>query len=181
MNDTQGLARTRLPPRGATVALVAPSKQALTPTAAAVTRTGCPPSELLDRAIALYLAHAYDGAAPPRIVALGEAVRATDGRYDCAAFEREGDDRYALRLGNRHYPHMKLVVERLPRRDVWVFRADTHDQHVTVDPTDPEFPAFQELMARNRATAAAIESAWEHAGIDTFRAFLRRDLDARLR
>ena len=34
-------------------------------------------------------------------------------------------------------------------------------------------------MARNRALAAAIESAWERDGLDTFRAFLRRDLEAR--
>jgi hypothetical protein len=146
-----------------------------------MTRTGRPPAEDLDRAIALYLARAYDGPPPPRVAALVDAVREARGDYASPAFERDGDDRFALRLGNRAYPHMKLVVERLPRRDAWFFRADAHDQHVTVAPSDPDFPAFQELMARNRATASAIESDWEAAGLDTFRAFLRRDLDARRR
>nr|MBK7066773.1 hypothetical protein [Deltaproteobacteria bacterium] len=74
---------------------------------------------------------------------------------------------------------MKLVIERLPSGEAWFFRADTHDQHVTVEPSDPDFPAFQALTTRNRTIAAAIESAWTHDGLDTFRAFLRRDLDAR--
>ncbi|MDB4928201.1 MAG: hypothetical protein JWM10_685 [Myxococcaceae bacterium] len=148
-----------------------------------MTRAIPPSAEAVGRAIDLYLARAYDGPAPPRVAALVDAVRASpDGRvYDSAAFERDGEDRYALRLGNRAYPHMKLVVERIPRRDAWFFRADAHDQHVSIDPSDPDFPAFQALMAHNQATAAAIESAWEEAGLDTFRAFLRRDLDARRR
>ena len=72
-----------------------------------------------------------------------------------------------------------LVIEHLPSRDAWFFRADTHDEHVAVAPTDPDYPAFQALTAHNRAVAAAIESAWTLDGLDTFRAFLRRDLESR--
>ncbi|MDO9016815.1 MAG: hypothetical protein Q8S73_00480 [Deltaproteobacteria bacterium] len=146
-----------------------------------MTRTEPPPPDAVHRAIETYLGLAYPAGPPPRAASLADAVRLSPGGSldDCTAFERDGDARFALRLGNQAYPHMKLVIERLPGRDAWFFRADTHDQHVTIDPSDPDHPAFQELMARNRALAAAIESAWELDGLDTFRAFLRRDLEAR--
>lgn len=135
----------------------------------------------VDRAIDAYLRCAYEGPPPPRVAALTEALHHAPPAafYACEAFERDGDARFALRLGNRHYPHMKLVIEQLPGRDVWLFRADAHDAHVLVDPADPDYPAYREMTARNRAIAAAIEAAWAAAGIDTFRAFLRRDLGAR--
>jgi len=140
-----------------------------------------PTPATVGHAIDEYLRFAYEGPLPPPVAALVEAVRRAppDGLYECSAFERDGESRYALRLGNRYYPHMKLVIERLPSREAWFFRADTHDQHVTVEPSDPDYPAFQALTARNRTIAAAIESAWTHDGLDTFRAFLHRDLDAR--
>lgn len=140
-----------------------------------------PPPPAVDRAIETYLGLAYPAGAPARVASLADAVRLSpDGAlYESPAFERDGDTRFALRLGNQAYPHMKLVIERLPGRDAWFFRADTHDQHVALDPSDPDYPAFQALMAGNRSLAAAIESAWDLAGLDTFRAFLRRDLDAR--
>jgi hypothetical protein len=144
-------------------------------------RTERPPAAAVDRAIETYLGLAYPAGPPVRAASLADAVHLSpDGDlYESPAFERDSDACFALRLGNVSYPHMKLVIERLPGRDAWFFRADTHDQHVTVDPSDADYPAFQELMARNRALAAAIESAWERDGLDTFRAFLRRDLEAR--
>lgn len=149
-----------------------------------MTRTERPSAITVGRAIESYLQCAYESAPPTPIAALLEKVRAApaDGFYECGAFERDtprGGERYALRLGNRYYPHMKLIVEHLPSRDAWFFRADTHDDHVSVAPSDPDYPAFQAMTANNRAVAAAIESAWAADGLDTFRAFLRRDLDAR--
>lgn len=143
--------------------------------------TDRPTPATVGHAIDEYLRLAYEGPPPPPVAALADAVRRAppDGLYACPAFERDGEARYALRLGNRYYPHMKLVIERLPSGEAWFFRADTHDQHVTVEPSDPDYPAFQTLTAHNRAIAAAIESAWTRDGLDTFRAFLRRDLDAR--
>lgn len=140
-----------------------------------------PTPDAVVHAIDGYLRYAYDGAPPAPVAALVDEVRHAppDGLYECPAFERDGDARFALRLGNRYYPHMKLVIEHLASKDAWFFRADTHDQHVTVEPSDPDYPAFQALTARNRSIAAAIETAWTQEGLDTFRAFLRRDLDAR--
>ena len=136
------------------------------------------------KAVALFLEHAYDGPVPPQIASRVEVLESSISQpfYERSPFEREPRDapeRYALRLGNRHYPHMKLVIERLPTLPCWFFRADTHDQHVQVDPSDPDWEAFQALVERNRAVATAIEAAWDRADIDTFKRFLRRDLEAR--
>lgn len=148
-------------------------------------RTDRPLPATVGRAIDAFLRCAYEGAAPPtRITTLVAELRGSpaDRFYECPAFEHDaavGAERYALRLGNRYYPHMKLAIEHLGSRQAWFFRADTHDGHVTVEPTDPDYPAFQDLMARNRGIAADIEAAWALEGVDTFQAFLRRDLESR--
>jgi len=141
-----------------------------------------PPLEVLWSAASIYLRHAYDPPAPAHVLAQLRRMReATPAERLAGCFEREdgpGPTRYALRLGNRFYPHMKLVLERT-NRGPWVFRADTHDLHVTLAPDDPERPALDALRARNRDVASAIESAWEAEGIPTFRGYLQRDLAAR--
>jgi len=130
------------------------------------------------KAIEAYLSVAYDGP-PPRAVAERLArLRAADEVvfYECEAFEpcREG---HALRLGNRFYPHMKLVLEPAPGGR-FVFRADTHDRHF-LDLVDASQPGLQELIARNAATARAIEEAWSGCGIHTAREDLREQVARR--
>src|SRR5688572_27814436 len=92
---------------------------------------------------------------------------------------RDGPARYALRLGNRHYPHMKLVIDRAPDGRSYLLRADTHDAHCQPRPGSRESAAFAELSRQNRAVADAIESAWQAAGLPTFKKFLRDDLERR--
>ena len=93
-----------------------------------------PDPDAVWRAIDIYLAHAYDGPPPPPVAARLESLRAAaaDQFYDCPSFEHRSDagaDRVSLRLGNRRYPHMKLVIERASGRSVYCFFADTHDEH----------------------------------------------------
>jgi CheY-like chemotaxis protein len=96
---------------------------------------------------------------------LSKLRRATDAAlYDCDAFERT-DDRLALRLGNRFYPHMKLVVEPSPSRQA-LFRADAHDDHVLAL-VGPSHPGLDELMAKNQAIARAIEESWSALHLPT--------------
>jgi hypothetical protein len=92
---------------------------------------------------------------------------------------RDGPARYALRLGNRHYPHMKLVIDRAPDGHAYLLRADTHDAHVQPRPGSREAAAFAELANANRSIAESIESAWEQLGLPTFKKFLRDDLERR--
>ncbi len=145
---------------------------------------GTPPPATVWRAIETWLAIAYEGAAPHEVSALLDTLRRHDpaAMFESPVFERGAGDppmRYALRLGNRAYPFMKLVIERLPTRDTWLFTADTHDRHICPAPGDSEHGAFTELMDHNRALAAKIEDAWRAQGIDTFRGFLGDDLARR--
>jgi hypothetical protein len=92
---------------------------------------------------------------------------------------RDGPARYALRLGNRHYPHMKLVIDRAPDGRSYLLRADTHDAHCQPRPGSRESASFAELARQNRAVAEAIEARWEAVGLPTFKKFLRDDLERR--
>jgi hypothetical protein len=128
------------------------------------------------QAIEAYLAVAYEGPPPAPVADRLSMLRAADEAafYDCGAFER-GHDRYALRLGNRFYPHMKLVVMAAPGGRA-VFRADTHDGHVLGLVTATH--RVEELMSRNSSIARAIEDAWSARGLFTWREHLREQLSA---
>lgn len=149
-----------------------------------MTSQGRPSTTVVWMAIEGYLASAYDGQAPAIVLSRLETLRLCDeeGFYSSRGIERDRPEapcRYALRLGSRDYPPMKLVIEKLPSRDDWVFRADTHDSHVCPPPWDAEYQSFRELMERNRAVAKAIETRWQALGLPTFSEFLLRDLEAR--
>jgi hypothetical protein len=136
-------------------------------------------------AVEVYLHFAYAGAAPPSAVRDRLAsLRATGDAdfYDSPVFEHDParpPTRYALRLGNKVYPHMKLVIERSPDGRGHLFRADTHDKHIRPSPNSREGRAFAELMKLNQKFAEDIESVWATRGLATFKQFLRDDLARR--
>jgi len=137
------------------------------------------------KAIEIYLAAAYASTAAPkpvqaRVSALTNAP--DDQLYQQKEFETDPAQpqaRYALRLGNRHYPHMKLIIEPTPTGTGYLFRADTHDQHVRPQPGTRDAELFSQMLIQNRNIAEEIESAWETAGLPTFKSFLRQDLAQR--
>jgi hypothetical protein len=138
------------------------------------------------KAIDAYLSAAYAGGKPPSAVTQRiETLRSAPAEafYDSPIFERDDakpePSRYALRLGNRAYPHMKLVIERSPCGQTHLFRADTHDRHIRPKPDSREYAAFSELMRMNQSVAEQIEAEWANQGLSTFKAYLRRDLAAR--
>jgi hypothetical protein len=145
-----------------------------------------PGRDEVNKAINAYVAIAYGGLPLPKAVrqrvdALATAVD-DDGLYDLAIFEVDKAQpvtRYAIRLGNRSYPHMKLVIESAPDGRSHLFRADTHDQHVRPQPGTRDAEAFTRLMGENQLIAEQIELAWEQAGLPTFKTYLRQDLARR--
>ena len=82
---------------------------------------------------------------------------------------------YAFRLGSCSFPHLKLQVVGQGDQDL-IFSVDTHDQ-VRVDPRHPDAFAWADLQAANRKLKEEIERAWEAAGLLTFNALLRRELE----
>jgi hypothetical protein len=138
------------------------------------------------QAVETYLKGAYGvGASPPSAVRDRLAsLRATGEAdfWDSPVFERDdikSPTRYALRLGNKVYPHMKMVIERSPDGRGHLFKADTHDKHIRPPPNSREGRAFAELMKMNQAFAETIEAEWSTQGLSTFKQFLRDDLARR--
>ena len=145
------------------------------------------------RAVTTYLAIAYDGSpsstgipagTPSAVKSRIESLRLAPSSdfYASPVFERDnasGPTKFSLRLGNRHYPHMKLVVERSPDGHGHLLRADTHDAHCRPAPGSRDYHVFCQLMDQNRQVAERIEAAWEELGMPTFKAYLRNDLAQR--
>lgn len=127
------------------------------------------------RAVDAYLAAAYDGPPPADVAGRLARLRAVpdEAFYACDVLERS-EDRCALRLGNRFYQHMKLVIE-TPADGPALFRADTHDRHV-LDLAGRDDPRFAELMERNQSVARAIEAAWSACGLRTTREHWRDEV-----
>jgi hypothetical protein len=131
--------------------------------------------------------HEIPASTPSAVKARLESLRhAPAGEfYASPVFERDtcnaSPSKFSLRLGNRHYPHMKLVIERSPHGGGYLLRADTHDAHVRTAPGSRDHAVFCQLMELNRNVADAIEATWEQQGIPTFKSFLREDLARRKR
>jgi hypothetical protein len=138
------------------------------------------------KAVETYLDVAYGGTPPPAVLTRIFGLRSLpqDALYRSPTFEPAPKDepaKLSLRLGNQWYPHMKLVIERAPDGRTTLFRADTHDRHIKVDPSSRDYAAFCELSEKNQSLAGRIEAAWEAQALTTFKSYLREDLARRKR
>ena len=142
-----------------------------------------PDPAVVNQAIETYLKFAYEGDPPAAVRSALATLHAWGGKYyACPVFTKDTatpPDRYSMRLGNRYYPHMKLVIQRASDGQTFLFRADTHDKHICPPAGTPEHAEFSGLMARNQEIAQAIESAWVEQGLPTFKSWLREDLARR--
>lgn len=127
--------------------------------------------ELLQKAIAVYQDFAYGGGRPRRPVdapAGGapesllsmftkECVETIPG-YPC--------NRYSLRLGNRNYPFMKLLLQEHLVAGEYFFAVDSHDQ-MEIKPDYPDYDQWMAVRRFNRELKRRIEDGLEQVGIDT--------------
>jgi CheY-like chemotaxis protein len=137
---------------------------------------------MLRRAIEIYLEIAYANAEPPYSVrakaafdeqeSLGNTLALDQFEKNCA--DQNGKvTHYLLRLGNDHYPHMKLgLASCAGNDDDFVFIVDTHDRHFRVDPELPGSDEFRELQLYNDKTKQQIERRWETKSLPTQRQVL---------
>jgi hypothetical protein len=143
-----------------------------------------PDPQIVFQAVDAYLKAAYAGGQPSTTVrSMLATLHGWGGKfYACPVFVNDGatpPNRYSMRLGNRCYPHMKLVIERAPDGQSFLFRADTHDRHVCPPSGAPEHEEFTALMSNNQQCAQAVETAWAELNIPTFKTWLREDLARR--
>jgi CheY-like chemotaxis protein len=80
--------------------------------------------------------------------------------------------RYSLRLGNRNYPFMKLLLQEHLVAGEFYFAVDTHDQ-MEIKPDYPDYESWMALCRFNQDLKHRIESGFQRAGLDTC-AVLRR-------
>jgi hypothetical protein len=142
-----------------------------------------PNPSIVISAVETYLQLAYEGPPPLVVQSQVRMMRSAGANlYKSSVVTRDlatPPTRYAMRLGNRHYPHMKLSIELAPDDQTWLFRADTHDRHVCPPVNSPEYSQFVALMENNQKLSQAIEAAWAGQGLPTFKTFLREDLARR--
>jgi hypothetical protein len=142
-----------------------------------------PEREQVMQAIDIYLRQAYGEEAPVTVRSQMAVLRTWGGPFFRApvfvADDQPQGKRYSMRLGNRHYPHMKLRIEPSPDGSRYLFRADSHDRHVCPPPSSAEHDAFRGLMEKNQVVVDAVEGAWGEAGVPTFKTYLREDLARR--
>jgi CheY-like chemotaxis protein len=125
--------------------------------------------DLLRRAFFVYLDQAWPGREKEKMPKL---VDGASGADLLAGFTDEssrrggsGSRRYALRLGNMRYAHMKLVLEEQLVAGLYIFLVDTHDPDIR--PDFPDYDAWQALKEHNRRLKERIELGWHSAGIHT--------------
>lgn len=141
--------------------------------------------ETVRQAIALYQEIAYGTASRPRRPAEAAAMDGADLEGVLAAFTKETFEpvpgrpcvRYSLRLGNRNYPFMKLVLQEHLLAGEFFFAVDTHDQ-MEIKPDLPDYEAWMAVRRFNRDLKTRIEQAFDDRGLDTA-SCLRRAAGAR--
>ncbi len=83
----------------------------------------------------------------------------------------------ALRLGNHGYPNMKLQVQPWPGELGYLLSVNNHDQVPLQQLAPDEVDRYRALQAENQRIKAAIEEAWDQAGLPTFFRYLSDYLD----
>ena len=125
------------------------------------------------QAVSIFVEHAWPGGPTGRAAELTVAVDGASTMEDLAEIfelvrtgEGEGRRRFSLRLGNDRYPWMKLVVQEFLVSGEFFISADTHDD-IRIDPTMPDYAAWNELRSYNGELKEAVEAHWERAGLPT--------------
>ncbi len=143
-------------------------------------------SEMLSRAVEVYLASAYPSGEVSEVVRRHASVASSPGglallaeeRFERVPAEAEVQEamRFNLRLGNERYPHMKLGIDRVSGSEHFVLMVDTHDKHFAKMVQQTEQAEYKALLDHNVALKRLIERAWTDAGLPTFENYLRGHL-----
>jgi len=81
---------------------------------------------------------------------------------------------FALRIGNRRYPFMKIRLTRPARESYFVFSVDAHDACLHAPGGSHDSLELEKLKRFNAQLSQEILAVWDAAGIITEREYLRR-------
>lgn len=135
-------------------------------------------AEMVGKAIAIYQDLAYGPAGRARrtvdVPSTGgpEALLGQFQKEQIETIPGHPFHRYSLRLGNRNYPFMKLLVQEHLIDGEFFFAVDTHDQ-MDIKPDYPDYEQWMAVRKFNRELKRQIEGGFQAAGLDTC-AVLRR-------
>lgn len=128
---------------------------------------------MVHRALDLYFQHAYGGDATRRKPL--DADKAEDVFHGFVEETREtteggqpGLERFTMRLGNRNYPFMKLVLQEHVLPGQFYFAIDTHDQ-MEIRPDFPDYEAWMKIRRFNFDLKRRIEESFAENGLPTLR------------
>lgn len=116
----------------------------------------------------LFLKKAYPEGIPGTVLEKVEALQELNEDHELiswAILEREGN-RYSFRLGNKGYPHMKLVFLLENQRPVYY--VDAHDSHFNLPAGVPGYDRLMALRQANKEMKNIIEAAWGAARLPIF-------------
>ncbi|MEO6597449.1 MAG: response regulator [Planctomycetota bacterium] len=148
-------------------------------------------AEMVQKAMAIYQGLAYSSGGRPRraieaVPGGGLGQRAESQRVDSQSAEPQGVEsllgmfqkeqtetipgypcnRYSMRLGNRNYPFMKLLLQEHLIPGEYFFAVDTHDQ-MEIKSDYPDYEAWMAVRRFNRDLKQQIEQGFCAAGLDT--------------
>ncbi len=128
---------------------------------------------LVSKAIDAYLELAYGAGVGPRKRPDLELPEDADVEQILALFHREVEQdagrscvRYTMRLGNRNYPFMKLLVQEHIVAGEFYFGVDTHDD-MDIKPDFPDFEAWRAVQRFNGELKKGIEERFAAESLDT--------------
>ncbi|MHC4077021.1 MAG: response regulator [Planctomycetota bacterium] len=129
---------------------------------------------LLDKAISIYWERAYaqttGGRARPQFSlsakAAPEDVLSLFQREEVEVMNDRPRIRYTMRLGNRNYPFMKLLLQEHILEGEYFFAVDTHDE-MGIKPEYPDYEAWNAVRQFNSKLKREIEEGFTGAGLET--------------
>jgi CheY-like chemotaxis protein len=140
-------------------------------------------ADLVQQAVDIYQDIAYGTHRPRRVV---EPLAAASVEQLLQLFQKEKVEpvaghaccRYTMRLGNRNYPFMKLLLQEHLIAGEFYFGVDTHDQ-MEIAPTFPDYEQWTTVRRFNGELKRRIEDAFAAAGLDTARTLRQAIVDGR--
>lgn len=136
--------------------------------------------DLVRKAVGIYLDLAYGGGGRARREPDLAVAQPDDPDSVMSLFHKERVEdvpgsaclRYSLRLGNRNYPFMKLLLQEHLLAGEFFFAVDTHDE-MDIRPDFPDYESWMAVRRFNRDLKRRIESQLEAEGLDTAAAIRR--------
>ncbi|MHC5062855.1 MAG: response regulator [Planctomycetota bacterium] len=129
--------------------------------------------EMVTTAVGLYLDLAYGSASGGRMPELNlppdAAPEEVLGLFTQDAREEGSDSsclRYTMRLGNRNYPFMKLLLQEHIVAGEYYFGVDTHDD-MEIKPDYPDYEAWMAVRRFNSDLRRKIEASFGSSGLPT--------------